>query len=161
MDRLVDSWRPTHRGLGPGRGAKNAALPQIAAALLCSDRLELSNVPEVTDVATMLALMAEFGVSATRGPGLVAGAGRGAQARNAQAPYDTVRKMRATVLVLAPLLARFGQARVSLPGGCAIGARPVDMHVAALAALGARIAIENGSIVARAKGDRCAAAISS
>ena len=115
--------------------------------------LELGNVPEVSDVATMLALMGEFGVAATRGPGktLVLDA---RAARNAQAPYDMVRKMRAGILVLAPLLARFGAARVSLPGGCAIGARPIDLHLKALAALGADVEIEAGYINARAQGDR-------
>jgi UDP-N-acetylglucosamine 1-carboxyvinyltransferase len=135
------------------RGAKNAALPQIAAALLSAEPLELGNVPEVSDVASMLALMGEFGVAASRGPGkaLVLDAGT---ARNAHAPYDMVRKMRAGILVLAPLLARFGAARVSLPGGCAIGARPIDLHLKALEALGADVVLEGGYINARANGDR-------
>ena len=133
------------------RGAKNAALPQIAAALLSSERLELANVPEVTDVDTMLALMREFGVDATRGAGkmLVLDA---VNARNAQAPYDMVRRMRASILVLAPLLARFGTARVSMPGGCAIGARPIDLHLKSLEALGAEVNIEAGYIHARTNG---------
>ena len=111
-----------------------------------------ANVPEVTDVDTMLALMREFGVVATRGPGrmLVLDA---SGARNAQAPYDMVRRMRASILVLAPLLARFGSARVSLPGGCAIGARPIDLHLKALDALGADVDIVSGYIHARTKGD--------
>ena len=100
----------------------------------------------------MLALMREFGVVATRGPGrmLVLDA---SAARNAQAPYDMVRRMRASILVLAPLLARFGSARVSLPGGCAIGARPIDLHLKALDALGAEVNIEAGYIQARTNGD--------
>src|SRR5712672_3050993 len=117
MDRLlIRGGRPVE-GSVQVRGAKNAALPQIAAALLSSERLELGNVPEVTDVTTMLALMRDFGVTASQGPGrlLVLDA---SASRNAQAPYDTVRRMRAGILVLAPLLARFGAARVSLPGGC-------------------------------------------
>src|SRR5262249_26080033 len=135
------------------RGAKNAALPQIAAALLSTEPLELANVPEVLDVTTMLALLREFGVAASRGPGktLVLDA---RASRNAQAPYDMVRKMRAGILVLAPLLARFGAARVSLPGGCAIGARPIDLHLKALAALGADVAIDAGYIDARTDGGR-------
>src|SRR5262249_59484851 len=131
MDRLVIRGGRRIEGSVQIRGAKNAALPQIAAALLSPGRLELGNVPEVTDVDSMLALMREFGVLADRGPGrtLVLDA---AAARNAQAPYDMVRRMRASILVLAPLLTRFGSARVSLPGGCAIGARPIDLHLKVL-----------------------------
>src|SRR6476646_6981671 len=147
MDRLVICGGRRLEGSVEVRGAKNAALPQIAAALLSAEPLELANVPDVSDVASMLALMRVFGVQTDHGRRLILDA---SGAHNAEAPYDMVRKMRASILVLAPLLARFGHARVSLPGGCAIGARPVDMHVAALAALGARIAIENGSIVASA-----------
>jgi UDP-N-acetylglucosamine 1-carboxyvinyltransferase len=152
MDRLVIRGGRRIEGSVQIRGAKNAALPQIAAALLSPGRLELGNVPEVTDVDTMLAMMREFGVVATRGPGrmLVLDA---SEARNAQAPYDMVRRMRASILVLAPLLARFGSARVSLPGGCAIGARPIDLHLKALDALGADVNIESGYIHARTKGD--------
>ena len=150
MDQLVIRGGRRIEGSVQIRGAKNAALPEIAAALLSSDRLELANVPEVTDVDTMLALMREFGVEATRGAGriLVLDA-RGAH--NAEAPYDIVRRMRASILVLAPLLARFGSARVSLPGGCAIGARPIDLHLKALDALGAEVDIGSGYIQARTK----------
>src|SRR3974390_3102348 len=152
MDRLVIRGGRRIEGSVQVRGAKNAALPQIAAALLGSDRLELGNVPEVIDVATMLGLMQEFGVAATRAPGgLLVLDARGA--RSAQAPYDMVRKMRAGILVLAPLLARFGAARVSLPGGCAIGARPIDLHLKALEALGAEVSMESGYIHARIKED--------
>ena len=152
MDRLVIRGGRRIEGSVQVRGAKNAVLPQIAAALLCPERLELGNVPEVTDVDTMLALMREFGVVANRGPGrvLVLDA---SGARNAQAPYDMVRRMRAGMLVLAPLLARFGSARVSMPGGCAIGARPIDLHLKALDALGADVDIEAGYVHARTKGD--------
>jgi UDP-N-acetylglucosamine 1-carboxyvinyltransferase len=152
MDRLVIRGGRRIEGSVQVSGAKNAALPQIAAALLSSGRLELSNIPEVTDVNTMLALMAEFGVTATRGPGRMLVLD-GSEARNAQAPYDMVRRMRASILVLAPLLARFGSARVSLPGGCAIGARPIDLHLKALDALGAEVGIESGYIHARTQGD--------
>ena len=149
MDRLVIRGGRRIEGSVQVRGAKNAVLPQIAAALLSSERLELANVPEVTDVDTMLALMREFGVNATRGAGkmLVLDPSK---ARNAQAPYDMVRRMRASILVLAPLLARFGTARVSMPGGCAIGARPIDLHLKSLEALGAEVDIEAGYINARA-----------
>src|SRR6476661_9426430 len=153
MDRLVIRGGRRIEGSVQVRGAKNAVLPQIAAALLSSERLELTNVPDVLDVDTMLALMREFGVTATRGPGrmLVLDA---SAARNAEAPYDMVRRMRASILVLAPLLARFGSARVSMPGGCAIGARPIDLHLKALDALGAEVNIESGYIHARAKDGR-------
>ena len=152
MDRLVIRGGRRIEGSVQISGAKNAALPQISAALLSSEPLELSNVPEVTDVDTMLAMMREFGVVATRGPGrrLVLNAGG---ARNAEAPYDMVRRMRASILVLAPLLARFGSACVSLPGGCAIGARPIDLYLKALATLGAEVSMESGYIHARIKED--------
>ena len=153
MDRLVIRGGKRIEGSVQVRGAKNAALPQIAAALLSPAQLELSNVPEVTDVDTMLGLMRELGVVGSRGPGrvLVLDA---SGARNAQAPYDMVRRMRASILVLAPLLARFGSARVSMPGGCAIGARPIDLHLKALEALGADVNIESGYIQARTQGHR-------
>src|SRR5262245_43236664 len=153
MDRLVIRGGRRIEGSVQVRGAKNAALPQIAAALLSSEQLELANVPEVIDVDTMLALMRELGVNATRGAGkmLMLDAGK---ARNEQAPYDMVRRMRASILVLAPLLARFGTARVSMPGGCAIGARPIDLHLKALEALSADVNIEAGYIQARTKGHR-------
>ena len=152
MDRLVIRGGRRIEGSVQISGAKNAALPQISAALLSSEPLELSNVPEVTDVDTILAMMREFGVVATRGPGrrLVLNAG---VARNAEAPYDMVRRMRASILVLAPVLARFGSACVSLPGGCAIGARPIDLHLKALETLGAEVSMESGYIHARIKED--------
>jgi len=131
-------------------GAKNAALPQIAATLLSPHPVELTNLPQVSDVENMLGVVALHGAEVTR-----AAHSTIIDAKNIvskETTYDTVRRMRATVLVLGPLLARFGQARVSLPGGCAIGARPVDMHIKALAALGAEIDIENGLIVASAQG---------
>jgi UDP-N-acetylglucosamine 1-carboxyvinyltransferase len=152
MDRLVIHGGKRIEGSVQICGAKNAALPQIAAALLSSEGLELGNVPAVTDIDTMLALMREFGVVANRGPGHTLNLdARGA--RNVEAPYDIVRRMRASILVLAPLLARFGSARVSLPGGCAIGARPIDLHLNALGTLGAEVKIDTGYIHARIKGD--------
>ena len=153
MDRMIIRGGSRIEGSVQICGAKNAALPQIAAALLSSEPLELVNVPEVSDVTSMLALMREFGVAATHGPGrpLVLDA---RASRNAQAPYDMVRKMRAGILVLALLLARFGEARVSLPGGCAIGARPIDLHLKALEALGADVALDGGYINARSKNGR-------
>lgn len=153
MDRLVIRGGRRIEGSVQISGAKNAVLPQIASALLSSERLELGNVPEVTDVDTMLAMMREFGVIATRGADRMLTLDASA-ARNAQAPYDMVRRMRASILVLAPLLARFGSARVSMPGGCAIGARPIDLHLKALDALGAEVGMKSGYINARADGLR-------
>lgn len=148
MDRLRISGGRRLQGAVTIAGAKNAALPQIAAALLSPHPLELTNLPAVTDVENMLGVISLHGAIVTRsahGTTIDASA-----IVSKETSYDTVRRMRATVLVLAPLLARFGHARVSLPGGCAIGARPVDMHIKALATLGADIAIENGLIVASA-----------
>ena len=131
-------------------GAKNAALPELCAALLTSGRVHLHNVPKLRDVATMLKLLRTMGVVATEGESgeatisLVA-----ADVSSREAPYELVKTMRASILVLGPLLARFGQARVSLPGGCAIGTRPVDQHIKGLQAMGAEIVVEHGDIVAR------------
>jgi UDP-N-acetylglucosamine 1-carboxyvinyltransferase len=129
-------------------GAKNAALPILAASLLTADELVLENVPQLADITTMGRLLAGMGVKVAREGGRVAA--RADDVGSAEAPYELVKTMRASVLVLGPLLARFGQARVSLPGGCAIGARPVDQHIKGLRALGARIDIEHGYIVAEA-----------
>jgi UDP-N-acetylglucosamine 1-carboxyvinyltransferase len=153
MDRLVIRGGRPIEGSVQVRGAKNAALPQIAAALLSSEPLELTNVPEVSDVTTMLALLGALGVEVTHRPGRILVLDARAS-RNAEAPYEMVRKMRAGILVLAPLLARFGAARVSLPGGCAIGARPIDLHLKALEALGADVEMDAGYINARTRGDR-------
>lgn len=150
MDKLRIIGGQRLQGAVTISGAKNAALPQIAASLLSAQPLELTNLPAVTDVGNMLGVIERHGAAVDRS----AHSARidTSAAVPGETSYDTVRRMRATVLVLAPLLARFGQARVSLPGGCAIGARPVDMHVRALSALGAEIEIENGLIVASAPG---------
>ena len=131
-------------------GAKNAALPILTAALLTDEALTLRNVPHLRDVTTMLTLLGQMGVriSVDEKLGIELRADRLAQP---VAPYELVKTMRASVLVLGPLVARFGEARVSLPGGCAIGTRPVDQHIKGLQAMGAEIAIEHGDIVARAK----------
>lgn len=149
MDKLRIIGGKPLQGAVSIAGAKNAALPQIAATLLSPFPLELTNLPVVTDVAAMLNVIAAQGAQVSRS----------AQATTIEArellavdtTYETVRKMRATILVLAPLLARNGQARVSMPGGCAIGARPVDLHVKALQALGAHVEVDRGVIVASAK----------
>ena len=153
MDRLVIRGGNQLKGSVQIHGAKNAALPQIAAALLSAEPLEIGNVPDLLDVTTMLGLMQELGVTAERrlGDNLLLDP---RAARNSQAPYDIVRRMRASILVLGPLVARFGSARVSLPGGCAIGARPVDLHLKALAALGATVGVDAGYITAEAAGGR-------
>lgn len=148
MDRLRIVGGQRLQGAVAISGAKNAALPQIAASLLSPYPLELTNLPAVSDVDNMLGVIAQHGAEVSRSAHAVT-IGTGA-AVSRETSYDTVRKMRATVLVLGPLLARFGQAQVSLPGGCAIGARPVDMHIKALALLGADIGIQGGSIVASA-----------
>jgi UDP-N-acetylglucosamine 1-carboxyvinyltransferase len=150
MDRLVIRGGNRLEGSVQIHGAKNAALPQIAAALLSHEPLEIGNVPDLIDVATMIELMQEFGVAAERRPGSLRLDPQAA--RNVKAGYDIVRRMRAGILVLGPLVARFGKARVSLPGGCAIGARPVDLHLKALTALGAQVGIDAGYITAETNG---------
>lgn len=129
-------------------GAKNAALPILCASLLTADPMELSNVPQLQDIATTIRLLKLLGVKTERDEERLT-----LQADSlvsTEAPYELVKTMRASILVLGPLLARFGEARVSLPGGCAIGQRPVDQHIKGLQAMGAQIEIEQGFVVARA-----------
>ena len=149
MDRIrIRGGRPLN-GTIPVSGAKNAALPLMAAALLSDGPLRLGNAPDLADVAMMAALLRHHGLSVDHDKAertlTLAGA-----ATDLEAPYDIVRRMRASVLVLGPLLARHGEAKVSLPGGCAIGTRPVDIHLKALEQLGAAIELEAGYIHARA-----------
>jgi UDP-N-acetylglucosamine 1-carboxyvinyltransferase len=131
-------------------GAKNAALPIMCAALLSAAPLRLANVPHLRDVTTLLSLLGGMGVAVSLDEklGLELDAGR---LHTPLAPYDLVKTMRASILVLGPLLARCGEARVSLPGGCAIGQRPVDLHIKGLQAMGADIRVEHGYIIARAE----------
>ncbi|TSA17785.1 MAG: UDP-N-acetylglucosamine 1-carboxyvinyltransferase [Betaproteobacteria bacterium] len=131
-------------------GAKNAALPIMCAALLSTAPLRLANVPHLRDVTTLLSLLGGMGVAVSLDAklGLELDAGK---LHTPVAPYELVRTMRASILVLGPLLARCGEARVSLPGGCAIGQRPVDLHIKGLQAMGADIHVEHGYIIARAK----------
>jgi len=132
-------------------GAKNAALPELCAALLTAEPVLLSNVPRLHDVSTMLKLLRQMGVAAdASGEAEATVALDASKVTHKEAPYDLVKTMRASILVLGPLVARFGEARVSLPGGCAIGTRPVDQHIKGLQALGADITVEHGYIVARA-----------
>ncbi len=148
MDKLRIEGGERLRGEVRVSGAKNAALPILAASLLTADELVLDNVPQLADITTMGKLLAGMGVKLGRDGGRVWA--RADEVGLAEAPYEVVKTMRASILVLGPLLARFGQARVSLPGGCAIGARPVDQHIKGLRALGAEIEIEHGYIVGRA-----------
>ena len=128
-------------------GAKNAALPILCAGLLTSESLQLGNVPDLNDVATMRKLLQQMGVAieVDGGQNVLSAA----HVDKLEAPYDMVKTMRAAILVLGPLVARFGEARVSLPGGCAIGSRPVDLHIKGLQAMGAEIHIEHGYIHAK------------
>lgn len=128
-------------------GAKNAALPILCAGLLTAGDVELSNVPRLHDVRTMLKLLAQTGLKVTQDDERVTL--NGANITSLEAPYELVKTMRASILVLGPLLARFGEAKVSLPGGCAIGSRPVDQHIKGLRQMGAEITIEGGYIHAR------------
>jgi UDP-N-acetylglucosamine 1-carboxyvinyltransferase len=133
-------------------GAKNAALPLMAAGLLTDARLTLTNVPKLADIATMAALLAQHGIAVEQTDNEGRVLRLGGAISNSTAPYDLVRKMRASVLVLGPILARCGEARVSLPGGCAIGTRPVDLHLKGFEAMGASIDLSGGYINARVRG---------
>jgi UDP-N-acetylglucosamine 1-carboxyvinyltransferase len=150
MDKFLIEGGATLQGDVQIAGAKNAALPILAAALLTGEPLQLSNIPHLQDVATMQELLAQMGVKLAPGkPGeLQVDAG---DVHTRFAPYELVKTMRASILVLGPLLARFGEADVSLPGGCAIGARPVDLHLQGLRAMGAEISVDRGYIKARAR----------
>ena len=149
MDRIrIRGGRPLE-GRIPISGAKNAALPLMAAGMLSDGPLRLLNAPDLADIATMGGLLRQHGLTVEHDKAARTITLSGA-ATNLEAPYDLVRKMRASVLVLGPLLARYGEAKVSLPGGCAIGTRPVDLHLKGLEQMGAEIEIEAGYILARA-----------
>ena len=156
MDKILIRGGMPLSGTIPIGGAKNAALPLMAACLLTDEPLVLANLPDLADITTMANLLVQHGVSVMSPP---RGAGRcrrmcsncrRGEITSTTAPYDLVRKMRASVLVLGPLVARCGAARVSLPGGCAIGARPVDLHIKGLERLGAEVELTGGYIEARA-----------
>ena len=152
MDSIIVHGGRELNGRIPIAGAKNACLTLMPAAILTDEPLTLTNAPRLSDIATMSALLASLGCEVARlqdGKVLALGAER---IRSTRADYDIVRKMRASILGLGPLLAREGQAEVSLPGGCAIGARPVDLHLRALEAMGADIALADGYVHAEAKG---------
>ena len=149
MDKLVIEGGVRLKGEVAISGAKNAALPILCAALLTREPLTVENVPHLRDVTTMLSLLGQMGVAVSvdekLGVELCA-----AEITQPVAPYELVKTMRASVLTLGPLLARCGEARVALPGGCAIGLRPVDQHIKGLQAMGATISIEQGDMIARA-----------
>ncbi len=149
MDRLLVRGGPPLQGRVAVASAKNSVLPIMAAALLTDEPCTIRQVPLLEDVNTMVRLLTSMGVSVTRQSRTVTIAAAGPL--KIEAPYDIVRKMRAGYYVLGPLLARFGEARVSLPGGCAIGVRPVDLHLKGIEALGARVRIEHGYIHARGR----------
>jgi UDP-N-acetylglucosamine 1-carboxyvinyltransferase len=159
MDRIrIRGGRPLSGEIVIG-GAKNAALPLMVAALLTEQRLVLANVPQLADIQTMSLLLAQHGVAVEP----VGNDGRtlslGGAITSTEAPYDIVRKMRASVLVLGPLLARMGEARVSMPGGCAIGTRPVDLHIKSLEQMGATFRLDSGYIDGMVNGRLCGATI--
>ena len=149
MDKLLITGGNRLSGEITISGAKNAALPILCAGLLTASTVHLSNVPGLQDVATMLKLLRQMGLGVEQDGERVALNGKAID--RLEAPYEMVKTMRASILVLGPLLARFGEAKVSLPGGCAIGSRPVDQHIKGLQAMGADITIEAGYIHARAK----------
>ncbi len=153
MEKFIIEGGVPLQGRVAASGAKNAALPAMAAALLTADRVVLRNIPRVRDISTMRSLLDEMGVDSALtheefGNRLEIQA---VKLLNPVAAYELVKQMRASVLVLGPLVARFGQARVSLPGGCAIGARPINLHLKGLEALGATVRIEHGYVDARAE----------
>ena len=150
MDKLIIRGGRRLNGTVLIAGAKNAALPELCAALLVDGVTTLHNVPQLQDVNTMLKLLRNMGVVAERSaaqPDVVSL--DASKVHKLEAPYDLVKTMRASILALGPLLARFGQAKVSLPGGCAIGSRPVDQHIKGLQAMGAEITVDHGYILAQ------------
>src|ERR1043166_3277402 len=155
MDRIRIRGGARLKGEIPISGAKNAALKLLAGILLTADPVTLTNVPRLADVAAMAELLRQFGVSIDIQRGTALGEGdrfrlHTPKIEAAFAPYDIVRKMRASFQVLGPLLARYGAAKISLPGGCAIGARPVNLHIAGFQSLGAEVDLEDGYVIARA-----------
>ena len=150
MDKLLIKGGKTLNGTVTISGAKNAALPELCAALLTADTVTLQNVPGLQDVSTMLKLIRNMGVDAERQEGATSTVVLNASALSSpEAPYELVKTMRASVLALGPLLARFGEATVSLPGGCAIGSRPVDQHIKGMQGMGAEIVVEHGYMIAK------------
>jgi UDP-N-acetylglucosamine 1-carboxyvinyltransferase len=152
LDRLVITGGEPLFGEITVSGAKNAALPILAASLLSAEPLTVNNLPRLKDTTTMLSILTQMGVETRAFDGGVSIRAR--DVRHLEAPYELVKTMRASILVLGPMLARFGAGKVSLPGGCGIGARPIDQHIKGLEAMGATIDVEQGYLVARADGLR-------
>ena len=151
MDKLLITGGNTLNGVVRASGAKNAALPILAATLLTKDLITIKNLPHLHDITTMLELLGSMGC------GVVVDERMNVELDvssldNCEAPYELVKTMRASILVLGPLVAHFGRAVVSLPGGCAIGSRPVDLHLRGLEAMGADIVVDNGNIIANVDG---------
>ena len=153
MDKLLIRGGRQLNGVVAISGAKNAALPELCACLLTREPVMLDNVPHLQDVSTMVKLIRNMGVGVQRGDDGVVQIDASSLS-SPEAPYDLVKTMRASVLALGPLLARFGQAKVSLPGGCAIGSRPVDQHIMGLTAMGADIVVEHGYMIAKLRDGR-------
>jgi UDP-N-acetylglucosamine 1-carboxyvinyltransferase len=147
LDSLIISGGRRLEGVLAAAGSKNAALPILAATLLTHETCALNRVPVLRDVSTMLTLLSSLGVNVRRGEGGVVEV-QAESVEHLTAPYDLVKTMRASILVLGPLLARYGKAEVSFPGGCSIGSRPVDLHIRSLEAMGATITVQGGYIVA-------------
>jgi len=148
MDKLIISGGVPLEGEISASGAKNSALPILAATLLTKDRITLHNLPLLRDITTSLELLSSMGINYEKVG--EKSAELGGKVSHCQAPYDLVKQMRASILVLGPLLAHYGSADVSLPGGCAIGSRPVDLHLRGLEAMGAKVTVENGYVHATA-----------
>lgn len=153
MDKLIIHGGKALQGEVLVSGAKNSALPILAATLLASDNVTLDNVPQLQDIKTMISLLRHVGANITS-ENKIQIRMNPSDSENFVAPYELVKTMRASILVLGPLLARFGKADVSLPGGCAIGTRPVDLHLKALKMMGADFTVKNGYIKARCKNGR-------
>jgi UDP-N-acetylglucosamine 1-carboxyvinyltransferase len=153
MDKLIITGNGPVNGEVWASGAKNSALPILAATLLSEGPVTISNLPHLQDITTSLELLGRMGVEPVMGDNMTVQLD-GSKVEHCHAPYELVKKMRASILVLGPLLAHFGSAEVSLPGGCAIGSRPVDLHIRGLEAMGAEILVENGYIRAKAPGGR-------
>ena len=147
MDRLIISGNAKLYGSINVKGSKNSALPLMAASLLSNKDLILQNLPNLEDVNNMQRLLQEYGVIADREDSTIHLNAK--KVINRIADYDVVRKMRASILILGPLLSKFGEAKISLPGGCAIGNRPIDIHIQGLRKLGATFEIENGFVIGR------------
>ena len=148
MDKLIISGKNKIKGSIKIHGSKNSALPIIVSSLLSEKDLKLYNLPKVEDINNMLKLIKLYGVRLTKSSNSILLNSR--NLKNISADYDIVRKMRASVLILGPLLSRFGYAKLSLPGGCAIGTRPIDIHLKGLEKLGANFKIENGFVIGKA-----------